>query len=74
MTALVVMVAAVVVVPVLVVTVIVTVLVVIKALLWAGVVVKTSVEVLAIGACADMVVGTRSGVVVINAVDVEVIA
>ena len=30
------------------------------------------VEVLAIGACADMVVSTRAGVVVINAVDAEV--
>ena len=54
--------------------VVVAVRVVVKDLLWAGVVVKTSVEVLAIGACADMVVGTRAGVVVINAVDAEVIA
>ena len=74
MTALVVLVAVLVIVSVLVVTVIVTVVVVVNDLIWAGVIVKTSVEVLAIGACADMVVGTRSGVVVINAVDVEVIA
>ena len=54
--------------------VVVAVTVVVKDLLWAGVVVKMPVEVLAIDAWSDVVVGTRAGVVVINAVDAEVIA
>ena len=52
----------------------VVVLVVVKALVWAGVVVKMSVEVLVIDVWSDTAVGTRAGVVVINAVDAEAIA
>ena len=48
--------------------------VVVKDLVWAGVIINMSVEMLAIGVWAGVVAGTRADVVAINTVDAEVIA
>ena len=47
--------------------------VVVKALVWDGVVLKISAGLLVIDIWSDVVVGTRVGVVVINAVNAEAI-
>ena len=50
------------------------VVIVVKDLVWAGVIINMSVEMLVIGVWAGVVAGTRVGVMVIDAVDAEVIA
>ena len=50
------------------------VVIVVKDLVWAGVIINMSVEMLVIGVWTGVVAGTRADVVVINAVYTEVIA
>ena len=48
-------------------------IVVVKTLVWDGAVITMSADLLAIDVWSDVVVGTRVGVVVINAVNAEAI-